>query len=391
MNRSPNTKQVEQEEAGNSSWLFVNLLFWHVALIVWTVVLLTACPNIQSLLFAVAEAAGPQQDPSAAARAVGRHGLSAAAAIARDATRANTVPGYSGTNPPERNLTGATIENAARARLANRSDPGGSAGRDVIAGTATRPAPPNLANDAGIARANAIRATPDDSTHGADGLATGGATDCPADVTDAHRGGTCGGVSWCVGADCGGTGARANTGFARSAASLNMVLEMGGDEFDRQGMAFFPGTRQACQVRLGGLANCCDDKGLLVDLYHCPAHELAIARERDAGRTVFLGERCVQRILNACLKRERGWCVFGSKLGRMLHEQARPRLGIDWSTCRGFAVAEIERIDFDRLDLSDFFRELADPAREPGVTLPDRNAVENDMRDRLRVLAGGNP
>ncbi len=391
MNRFSRTKQAKPEAAGNSFWVLVNLLFWHVVLLVWTAVLLTACPKFQSLFFAAAEAAGPQQDPRAAARAIGQAGATAAGAIARDATQANAVPGYVGANLPERNLTDATIENAAQARIAHANDPGGSAGRDVIAGNAARPAPPNLANDAGIARAAAIQAAPHDPAHKTGGLASGAAADCSADVAGAYQGGTCGGVSWCVGADCGGAGAQANTGFVRSVASLNMVLEMGGDEFDRQNMAFFPGTRQACQVRLGGLANCCDDDGLLVDLYHCPAHELAIARERDAGRTVYLGERCVQRILNACLKRERGWCVFGSKLGRMLHEQARPRLGIDWSSCRGFLVAEIERIDFDRLDLSDFFRELADPAREPGVTLPEWETVENDMRNRVRNLAGGNP
>ena len=280
---------------------------------------------------------------------------------------------------------------AARARLNHPNDPGGSAGRAVIAGSAARPATPDLTGDPGIARAEAVQSAPENPAHEAHGLASGTATGCAAGVADANRGGTCGGVSWCVGADCGSAAAEGSTGFVRAAASLNMVLEMGGAEFDRQNMAFFPGERRACQVRLGGLANCCDDRGALVDLYHCPAPELDLARERDAGRTRFLGERCVQRVLGACLKRERGWCVFGSKLGRMVHEQARPALGIGWSDCRGFTAAEIERIDFDSLDLSDFFRELSDPAREPGVVPPDGAAVGAAMRGRVEAMAGGNP
>ena len=362
-----------------------------VRLFAWTVMLVATILVICLLSRNVAEAAGPQQDPRAAAQAIGQAGILSAANIARDPAKTNTVPGYAGTNLPEQNLTDANMAASAHARLANPADPGGAAGRVLAAGAATRPAPPDLSSDPGIARAETIQSAPKNPAHNAGGIASGNASDCPAGVGDANRGGTCGGVNWCVGADCGATRAQGNAGFVRAAASLNMVLEMGGEEFDRQNMAFFPGKRRACQVRLGGLANCCDDKGLLVNLYHCPAPELELARERDAGRTYYLGERCVQRILGECLKRERGWCVFGSKLGRMLHEQARPWLGIDWSSCRGFVVGEIERIDFDRLNLGDFFRELSDPAREPGVVLPEGDVVRAAMQDRVNDLAGGNP
>ena len=34
------------------------------------------------------------------------------------------------------------------------------------------------------------------------------------------------------------------------------------------------------------------------------------------------------------------WCVFGSKLGRILQQQGRRQLGIGWSGCRGFTVSE---------------------------------------------------
>ena len=46
--------------------------------------------------------------------------------------------------------------------------------------------------------------------------------------------------------------------------------------------------------------------------------------------------------------------MFGSKLGRILQQQGRSQLGIGWSSCRGLTVAEIKRIDFAGLDLSEF-------------------------------------
>ena len=78
-------------------------------------------------------------------------------------------------------------------------------------------------------------------------------------------------------------------------------------------------------------------------------------------------------------------------LGRILHQQARPQLGLGWGNCRGFTVAEIRRIDFDRLDLSEFTDNLMDGSREPAVELPDRDDTEDDMRDRVRELTGGSP
>ncbi len=330
-------------------------------------------------------------DPKDAARQVGQAGAAAAGAIARDASKAQTVPGFAGTNVPERNLTDTGMESAARGRLADPDDPGGSAGRAVIDGAAIRPAVPVPANDPAVVRGRAVQAAPTDASHRADGLASGGSADCGAGVTDAGRGGPCGSASYCVGADCEAVEAEGNTGFARSAAMLNMVLEMGGDEFDRNDLRFFAGERRTCEIKYAGLANCCRDSGLLVGLANCSAEEKELAGERHAGNTHYLGRRCAKRVLGVCVKRERAWCLFGSKLGRILHQQARPQLGIGWGNCRGFTVAEIERIDFDRLNLSEFTENLEDGAREPAVALPDKGGTQTDMADRVRRLRGQGP
>ena len=87
-----------------------------------------------------------------------------------------------------------------------------------------------------------------------------------------------------------------------------------------------------------------------------------------------------------CLRRERVWCVFGSKLGRILHQQARPQLGIGWGSCRGFTVAEIERIDFDRLDLTEFTENLVDGSKDPGIAPPGAGDTRTLMRDRVRTF-----
>ena len=325
------------------------------------------------------------EDPKAAARAIGQAGTAAARAIARDSSNAANVPGYAGTDVPERNIGAGGLENAARARLGDPDDPGGTAGRAVIEGVTVRPERSVAASDPGVVRGKGIAASPQSSAHRADGLASGGATDCTAGLEDAEDGGSCGQVRWCVGADCGSVEPRSNTGFVDATTRLNMAIELGGEEFDRDDLRFFKGTRQTCHIKLFGLANCCKNSGLLIGLGDCSASERELAEERNAGNTHYLGKYCSRRtFFGVCIRRSRAWCVFGSKLGRILQQQGRTQLGIGWSDCRGFSVAEIEGIDFERLDLSEFTENLMDGSMEPSVSLPDAGDTGDAMRTRVR-------
>ena len=326
-------------------------------------------------------------DPAAAARELGRAGQAQAGAIVRDASNADAVPGYAGTNLPERGIAASGMEDAARRVLADPQHPGGAAGTSVIEGTATRPVVNVPAGDPAVRRGLGVADSPQGPAHGASGLASGTVADCGADVPDAERGGSCGRVTWCVGAGCETVRPQANTGFVNATARLNMVMEMGGDEFDRGSLRFFTGQRRACHIRWGGLANCCRNSGALVGLANCSPGERELARERHDGNTHYLGKYCSKKtFFGVCIRRSRAWCVFGSKLGRILQQQGRAQLRVGWGSCRGLTVAEIERIDFDRLDLTEFTENLMDGAVEPAVALPGAGDTQGAMRTRIRAF-----
>ena len=324
------------------------------------------------------------EDPKAAARAMGDAGRTTAAAVAKDPASASEVPGYAGTNRPERNLNAADLEDAANEALADPDDPGGEAGRYVTKGVSVREKVRIETDDPVSVRGDEVQGDPAAPRFKASGLASGSVTDCGAGLAQAEAGGSCGSVAWCVGADCETRTSQAGTGFVGAAARLNMVLELGGEEFDRGNLLFFRGERRSCRIRWGGLANCCKDSGLLIDLGDCTEAERLLAQERHAGNTHYLGTRCAKRVLGVCVRRERVWCVFGSKLGRILQEAARSQLGIGWGSCRGFTVSEMERIDFEAVDLSEFTENLMDGASEPSVTLPDSGDTGSLMRGRIR-------
>ena len=351
-------------------------------LLTWTAMFALVC----LMLWVVSGmAAKAEEDPKAAARAIGNTGNSAARTIARDASNASEVPGYAGTNVPERSIGANALEDRGRARLADPDDPGGAAGRTVVEGVTSRPPESVPASDPVVRRSETIAVSPQSSAHGADGLASGSTTDCGADLQDAGDGGSCGTVRWCVGAGCETVRPEANTGFVEATTRLNMAVELGGDEFDRNGMRFFTGQRRACHIKLFGLANCCKNSGLLVGLGNCSASEKELAEERNAGNTHYLGRYCSKRtFFGVCIRRSRAWCVFGSKLGRILQQQGRRQLGIGWGSCRGLSIAEVESIDFARVDLSEFTQDLMDGSREPAVSLPDSGDTGTAMRTRIR-------
>ena len=352
-----------------------------VRLVAWLSMFAVCC----LMLWTMAGMTAHAEDPKAAARAIGQAGTVAAGAIARDASKAGTVPGYAGTDVPERNLTPSGMEDAARARLADPDDPGGKAGRAVVEGTVTRPERPVAASDPAVVRGKTIAGNAQNPAHGADGLASGGVAECGAGLDDAEGDGSCGSVRYCVGGGCETVQPRSNTGFANAATRLNMAVELGGEKFDRDDMRFFKGTRRACTIRLFGLANCCRNDGLLEGLAGCSASERELARERHDGNTHYLGKRCAKKtFFGICVRHEKVWCTFGSKLGRILQEQGRGQLGRGWSDCRGFTVAEIESIDFDRLDLSEFTENMLDGSMEPSVSLPDSGDTGAAMRTRVR-------
>ena len=323
------------------------------------------------------------EDPKAAARAIGNAGTAAARAIARDSSNAANVPGYAGTDVPERNIGAGNLEDAARARLADPDDPGGKAGRAVIEGVTARPERPVAADDPVVLRGKGVAADPENPAHRADDLASGSITECGAELEDAEDGGGCGQVTYCVGAGCETVRPQANTGFVETTTRLNMALELGGEEFDREDMQFFKGTRRRCHIYFGGLANCCRNSGLLVGLANCSASEKELAEERNAGNTHYLGKYCSRRtFFGICIRRSRAWCVFGSKLGRILQQQGRAQLGVGWGSCRGLTVEEIEGIDFASLDLSEFTENLMDGSMEPSVSLPDAGDTGEAKRPR---------
>ena len=284
----------------------------------------------------------------------------------------------SGTSPPDGSRTRAGPGSPIRTIPAARPD------TRCVDGAHNRPSAQVPATAPEVVRSEGIAATPQASAHRADGLASGSVQDCGAGLQDAQTGGACGSVRYCVGGGC-------ETVRARGGRRLRR----GGDEAQhgdgtRRGRVrpgqppLLHGPAPRLHHPLGRARQLLQELRAAGRAGQLQPGEVELARERNQGHTHYLGQYCARRVLGVCIRRDRAWCVFGSKLGRIFQQQGRVQLGIGWGSCRGLTVAELEGIDFDALDLSEFTSDLLDSGKDPSVDLPGTGDTQTLLRDRIR-------
>lgn len=202
----------------------------------------------------------------------------------------------------------------------------------------------------------------------------------------------CGGEFFCKDGSC----AQAQTGisnmFGQAVSSLAAVVAAGKDvaALNGENVRAFTGKGMSCKKFAAGFNNCCKDSGWGQDigLSSCSSDEKALGKAKDRKLTVYVGEYCSKKVLGVCLEKKRGYCVFDSKLARIVQEQGRRgQLGTGFGSgsspdCRGITVDELQRLDFGVMDFSDFYSDL-----DAGSAIPEDQAllekVQSIIKDKI--------
>ncbi|HEI6739726.1 TPA: type-F conjugative transfer system mating-pair stabilization protein TraN [Yersinia enterocolitica] len=197
---------------------------------------------------------------------------------------------------------------------------------------------------------------------------------------NAGNGKICGGEFFCTDGSC----AQAQTGtskmFGQAVSALAAVAAAGKDvaELNGENVRAFTGVARSCKKFAAGFNNCCKDSGWGQDvgLSSCSSEEKALGKAKDKKLTVYVGEYCSKKVVGVCVEKKRGYCVFDSKLARIVQEQGRRgQLGIGFGRgkspdCRGITVDELQRLDFGVMDFSDFYSDL-----DAGSNIPEDQAL----------------
>lgn len=139
--------------------------------------------------------------------------------------------------------------------------------------------------------------------------------------------------------------------LAASAAQQQMLVA-----FDPTSMA----VAVAMYFIMKWLANACDQM------------DMETAMANSSGYCIEVGDFCKKEVkFIGCVQKAKSFCCFNSKLARIIQEQGRPQLttinGFGTPTepnCRGFTPEEFQRIDFSRIDLTEYVEELQKNTQE---------------------------
>jgi hypothetical protein len=98
------------------------------------------------------------------------------------------------------------------------------------------------------------------------------------------------------------------------------------------------------------------------------------------------------------------YCCFGSLLNKVIQVEGRKQLGINFGSgkntdCRGLTLAEIMRLDFDKMDFSEFFIDILKRMKIPKIgdissrvnsSLPNIRKYDGNPNNKKNNMTGWN-
>lgn len=113
---------------------------------------------------------------------------------------------------------------------------------------------------------------------------------------------------------------------------------------------------------------------VLTQLLTCDQKDIETNMHRESRLCTYVGEYCSKKlpIIRVCIEWKKSYCCYNSRLARIISEQGRPMLGKSYGSpqgpdCSGFTPDEFSRLDFSRMNLSEFYSEIL-PADFPAMS-----------------------
>lgn len=178
----------------------------------------------------------------------------------------------------------------------------------------------------------------------------------------------CNGQTYCLDGDCIKQQKQADPDFQGAVSALSATHSAAKDftKFN----SIFAGTKKTCDKLALGFLDCCEDKGWGKDhIAQCSQEEKDLKVDKDNLLTVYVGEYCKRDAVGLCVEHRKSYCVFPSKLARIIQDQGRHgQLGINFgdpenANCRGLSREEFAKVDLSKINFSDFYTDISQKAK----------------------------
>ena len=207
--------------------------------------------------------------------------------------------------------------------------------------------------------------------------------------------------AFCLTGNCHDTSYQAN-GEMLDVVSRLSVLQAVQDDIRLQNNSdgnfkIFSGTPYTCSRNCVNFKDCCGGMngwGVKLHLAGCKPEEKQLADMRQKNLCHQVGTTyCAKKVMGKCLKKKTSFCCFGTKFAKLLQEQGRPQLGLDWGTkecpnCRALTIEELTKMDLSKMDFRELFDDVMKKYKQPDLNNL-REVTKKQIAENMKRIADG--
>ena len=206
---------------------------------------------------------------------------------------------------------------------------------------------------------------------------------------------------FCADGDCTDHQGTQNDEFAKDIIPL-AVVGVAGHEYAQTQASLFSGHVVECKIEILDFINCCSDKGWgkALDIAHCPEEDKALGQAKLNYLVHYLGKYCSHKDLGICDEHKRTYCVFDTKMARIIQEEGRLKqlnggaLGTaKHPNCGGLSIAELQSLDMARIEFlkPEYPFNGGEHLEEAGIVVPPpvTSNINDEVIRRVQKKVGG--
>ncbi len=111
---------------------------------------------------------------------------------------------------------------------------------------------------------------------------------------------------------------------------------------------------------------------LIKIIWECEEKEFELGAKKETRQCHFVGSYCASKALGSCVEKRESYCCFSSVVARIIQEQGRPQLGMNFGSpesprCEGLTPDQLAKMDWSRIDLSEWIGMLSMTGNLPTV------------------------
>ncbi len=208
---------------------------------------------------------------------------------------------------------------------------------------------------------------------------------CPIKTCTPSSNIACGdGANYCLDGNCVDHHYEESKAFSKGVSALSAVADAS-KQLNPDLLKIFSGYPLKCSEIPVGFSNCCTETGWGQDLglANCSADAKKLHEARTNKLAVKVGRYCSGPDPFPCLEHSQVYCVFNSKLAKIIQEQGRlGQLHMDLGSaqsprCEGVTPEQLKSIDLSQIDFQDFYADIHAKA-------PDINQIQQKISEQVQ-------